>query len=585
LSISLGRPALAAVALCLGAASLQAQLGVQKQRNVPTTYAITNARIVPMAGQVIERGTIVIRNGLVAAVGPTVTAPADARIVDATGLTVYPGFVDAYSNLGYETAAPAQQGAAGFAFGGGRAGAANPAPAQPRVDAAPNSLNRPGLQPEVSALSLLVDDADYNAAQNAGFTTALTAPASGIFVGQSAVISLRAGDVQSVLLKSPIGMHIGFGGGGRGGGGGGYPGSLMGVFSALRQGLLDAQRYGQIQAMYAANPRGMARPDNDPSSAALQPALKGQMPVYFAVNTQREIERALDLAKEFNLKPVIVGGQEAHTVIDRLKAENVPVLYSLAFTQPGAGAAGGGRGGRGGGGGEQEPIRALRQRVQEPKTPGELQKAGVVFAMHQGGNGFAQFLPNLQRVVASGLSKDDALRAITTTPATLFGVADRIGTIEAGKIADLTLTRGDLFDPSVKVAELFVDGRPVELQAAAATTNATPAAGTWNVTVTLTGSDRPITLFLTQEGSTVRGTMQGSLGTVPIGNGSIDQAGMIRFTASITMTTTEEATFSGSITGDTMSGTVVVIGEPQAGKFTGTRAPGGRRPPGSEEGR
>jgi imidazolonepropionase-like amidohydrolase len=577
-STSLGRPALAAIALCLSASSLQAQLGVQKERNVPTSYAITNARIVPAAGQVIDRGTIVIRNGLITAVGPAVTAPADARVIDATGMTIYPGFVDAYSNLGYEAAAPAQQG--GVAFGGrGNAGA----PATPRVDPAPNSLNRPGLQPEVTALSLLVDDADYAAAQSAGFTTALTAPANGIFVGQSAVISLRAGDVQSVLLKSPVGMHIGFNAGGRGaGGGGGYPGSLLGVFSALRQGLLDAQRYGQIQAMYAANPRGMARPDNDPSSAALLPALKGQMPVYFSANTQREIERALDMADSFRLKPVIVGGQEAHLVMDRLKAGNVPVLYSLAFTQPGGGAGGGGRGGRGGGGGDQEPIRVLRQRVQEPKTPGELQKAGITFALHQGGNGFAQFLPNLQRVVASGLSKDDALRAITVTPATLFGVADRIGTIEVGKIADLTLTRGDLFDPSVKVTELFVDGHPVELQAAA-TASATPAAGQWNVTVNISNSDRPITLFLTQEGSTVRGTMQGSLGTVPIGNGSIDPAGMIRFTASITMTTTEEATFSGTITGDTISGTVVVIGEPQAGKFTGTRAPSGRRPPGTED--
>jgi hypothetical protein len=114
---------------------------------------------------------------------------------------------------------------------------------------------------------------------------------------------------------------------------------------------------------------------------------------------------------------------------------------------------------------------------------------------------------------------------------------------------------------------------------AASNAGATPAAGTWTVTVTLNNADRPITLFLTQEGSTVRGTMQGSLGTVPVGNGTVDQAGAIRFTAAITMTTTEEATFSGAITGDTMSGTVVVVGENQSGKFTGTRSPGGRRPP------
>jgi hypothetical protein len=267
--------------------------------------------------------------------------------------------------------------------------------------------------------------------------------------------------------------------------------------------------------------------------------------------------------------------------VDRLKAENVPVLYSLAFSQPNGG--GSGRGGRGGGADEPEPIRVLRQRVQEPKTPADLQRAGVSFALQQGGNGFAQFLPNVQRVVAAGLSKDDALRALTMTPAAILGLSDRLGSIEVGKIADLTITRGDLFDQGVKVTQLFVDGQPIDVQpvsSSAQSANPTPAAGAWNVTVTLRNADRAITLFLTQEGSTVRGTMQGALGTVPIGGGSIDPAGAIRFTASITMETTEEATFSGTIAGDTMSGTVVVIGEPRAGQFNGTRSPtGGRRPP------
>lgn len=559
--MSMGRCALVATAFIAAASSLPAQLGVQRERNVPNVYAITNARIVPAPGQSIARGTVVVRNGLITAVGPTVTIPGDARTIDATGLTVYPGFVDAFSNLGYDAPA-AQQGGRGAA----------PTGSQVRIDPAPNSLNKVGLQPEVSALTLLVDNADYAAAQNAGFTTALTAPPTGIFVGQSAVISLRRGDVQSVLLKAPVGMHVAFGGG-RGGGGGGFPGSLLGVFAALRQTLLDAQRYGHIQTVYAANPRGMARPENDPSLAALQPALKGQMPVFFSVNTQREIERALDLAREFGLKPVVVGGQEAHLVIDRLKAENVPVLYSLSFSEAPSGGAPDD--------GSPEPIRMLRQRVQEPKTPSDLQRSGVTFALQQGGNGFAQFLTNLQRVTASGLSRDDALRAITTTPATIFGLADRIGTIEVGKIADLTLTRGDLFDQGVRVAQLFVDGQQIDLQPGATTTaSVTPAAGTWNVTATIGNNERAITLLLTQDGSTVRGTMQGALGTTQIAAGTIDASGAVRFTASITMTTTEEATFSGTITGDAINGTITVVGDPAGGKFSGTRAAGGgRRPP------
>ncbi len=569
-----GRALVATGLLTALAPALRAQLGVQKERNVPYVYAITNARIVTAPGQVIPKGTIVIRNGLITAVGPTAAVPGDARTVDANGLTVYPGFIDAYSNLGYEAPTVAQAGNAG-----GRGGA-NAAAAPRAADPAPNSLNRPGLQPEVTALSLLVDNADYAPAQAAGFTAALSAPASGIFVGQSAVISLRNGDVQSILVKSPVAMHIGFAGVGRGS----YPGSLLGVFAALRQELLDAQRYGKIMDMYAANPRGMARPENDPSSAALQPALKGQMPVYFSVNSEREIERALDLAKEFGLKPVIVGGSEANQIIDRLKAENVPVLYSLAFTQPGQGG-GGGRGGRGGGGDGEEPIRMLRQRVQEPKTPGELQKAGVTFALQQGGNGFGQFIANLQKVTAAGLSKDDALKAITVTPATILGVSDRLGTIEVGKIANLTLTRGDLFDQGVRVAQVFVDGQQIEVASSAGPANGAPmlpAAGTWNLTISITGTDYPVTLSLTQEGSNVRGTLQGSLGTTQISGGTIDPAGNIRFTSSITAQTTEEATFTGTINGNQMSGTMTIIGEPTGGRFAGTRGSAGR-PPLSQE--
>jgi imidazolonepropionase-like amidohydrolase len=418
-----------------------AQLGVQLRRDVPTAYAITGARIVPVSGPALDRGTIIVRNGLIAAVGANVPVPADVRLVDGTGLTVYPGFIAAFSNLGYESA--------------NRGGSAASEPAA-RIDPAPNSRKRAGLQPEVLATTLLVDNADYAAAHAAGFTTALTVPSGGNFIGQSAVINLRPGDVQEVLVRSPVALHVGFATGGRGATA--YPASLMGVFAALRQMLLDAQHYGAVQAAYAANPRGMPRPDNDPSLAALQPALKGQMPVYFSVATEREIERALDLAAEFTLKPVLVGAQEANLLFDRITSERVPVVLSV-----GAVSGGGGRGGAG------ETVRALRQRVESPKVPAAMQQGGVPYVL-QPGNAYAQFATNLARVVTVGLSRDDALRAITIGPATMFGVADRLGSIEVGKIANLTLTRGDLFDAATRVVQLFVDGRQIELEPTTAPT-------------------------------------------------------------------------------------------------------------------
>lgn len=557
-------------ALCAGVAApplLHAQLGVQTERNVPGVYAITNARIVPVSGPVIERGTLVVRNGLIAAVGTNVRVPADARTIDGTGLSVYPGFMAAYTTLGVQDDNGAQGagGRGGAARGGGPNAASGDAAAT--IDPAPNSLHPAGLQPEVSVVDLLHDDGDYTAAQAAGFTTALTAPASGIFVGESAVISLRDGQVRDILIKSPIAMHIAFQPPRRGRGRRAYPSSLMGVFAALRQMLLDAQHYGAVQAAYAANPRGMPRPDNDPSLAALQPVLSKAMPVIMEANSKREIIRALDLADEFHLRAMIVGGEEAYMVTDRLKAEHVPVLLSMDFPQRPAAA---------GRNAEPEPLRVLRARVEAPRTPGRLADAGVTVALAPGADGYPRFLANLRRAVDDGMSKDAALHALTLTPATLFGVSDRLGTIEPGKIANLTITRGDVFDATSRVTRLFVDGRPIEPPPPAAGARGATTTGTWTVTVTIDGADKPVTLALQQAGSALRGSLQGSLGSAQISNASIEADSAFTFTASVTLPDgTEEATFTGTRSGNTMRGAVKIVGHPD-GTFVGTRPNGGR---------
>jgi len=532
-----------------------AQLGVQTQRNAPSVYAITNARIVPVSGPAIARGTVVVRDGIITAVGASVATPADARTIDGTGLTVYPGFIEALGTLGIPAAR------SGGAAGGGPPAfgpnAATPAPASP----VSNSLHPVGLQPEVSALDLLRPAADaFTAAHAAGFTTALTAPASGIFVGQSAVISLRDGAAQEILVRSPVAMHVGFGTAR----GGGFPNSLMGVFAALRQTLLDAQHYGAEQGAYAANPRGMRRPANDPSLEALQAALARRMPVVMAANSQREIERALDLAKEFNLRPIIAGGQEAYLLAARLKAENVPVLLSVNFpARPTAARSADA---------DPEPLRVLRERVEAPRSPARLLDAGVRVAF-QAGSGYADYLANVRRAVDNGLSREQALRAMTLTPAELFGVENRLGTIETGKIANLTLVRGDVFDRGTRVVQLFVDGTPMEVRAPTGNAAAAglTAAGTWTVTVTLDGTDRTATLGLQQTGETLRGTLQGALGSGQISNGSIGADGELRFTVTITLPeSTEEATFAGTLTGNTIRGAVTIVGH-DPGTFVGTR--------------
>ncbi len=542
-----------------------AQIGVQRERNVPSVYAITGARIVPLAGQPIEKGTVVIRDGVIAAVGATVQAPADARVIDGTGLTVYPGLIDANSDIGYNSNA----GAVATSAAGGRGGGGRGGPAQAGAPSgAPNSLHPVGLQPEVSAVDLVKPDADaFSGPQSAGITAALTVPASGIFKGLSAVIMLGGSSAQAMIVKAPIAEHIGF----TPLRNGGYPNSLMGVFSALRQELLDAQHYAAEQAAYAKNPRGLRRPETDPSLEALQPVLARQGPVVRQASSKREIERALDLAKEFNLRAIIAGGEEADEVAARLKAENVPVLISLNFPRRPTASPDA----------DPEPLRVLRARVEAPKLAAKLSQAGVRFAFEDGGLGtWSDFLANAGRTVDGGLTAEQARRALTSGAADILGVGDRLGTIETGKIANLTVTRGDLF--AGRVTHVFIDGAPVEIRAQAATVAGAMANGTWTITVTTDEGERPVTAALQQFGDQLRGTIQGSLGSSQISNGSVGTDGAVKFTATVTMAGgTEEATFSGTIAGSIIRGTMAVVGHPQS-TFVGSRpdAPaqgGGRR--------
>jgi imidazolonepropionase-like amidohydrolase len=566
-------PVMMALLACAIVPSMtRAQLAANRERNAPSVYAITNVRIVGGAGPTIDRGTIVVRNGVIAAVGAAVQAPADARVIDGNGLTVYPGIIDANSSLGLgggSSAAVAADAGRGGRGGGGGRGAA---PAQQGAPAgAPNSLHPIGLQPELTVVDLLHADDDALAGpQSAGITAAQTAPSTGIFRGESAVINLGGASAQAMLVKAPVAEHIGF----TPSRGGGYPNSLMGVFAALRQTLLDAQHYAAEQAAYAKNPRGMRRPEPDPSLEALQPVLQRQIPVVLEASSKREIERALDLAKEFNLRPIIAGGEEADQVAARLKAENVPVLLSLNFPRrPQASADA-----------DPEPLRMLRARVDAPKLASKLQAAGVKFAFEDGGlTTWSDYLGNVNRTVEAGLAPDQAVRALTLAPAEILGVSDRLGTIEAGKAANLTVTRGDLF--TGRVTQVFIDGNPIE---ARATGNAPTslASGTWTITITTDEGEKPVTLTLQQVGDQLRGTVQGSLGSSQISNGSIGPTGDVQFTASLTMGSgTEEGRFSGTIDGNLMRGTVSVVGHPQS-TFVGTKPDaaqgGGRRgrPPG-----
>src|SRR5262249_49118045 len=209
----------------------------------------------------------------------------------------------------------------------------------------------------------------------------------------------------------------------------------------------------------------------------------------------------------------------------------------------------------------------------------KLAQAGVKFAFTDGGmSTWSDYLGNASRTTENGLTADQALRALTTSPAEILGVNDRLGTIEVGKIANLTVPPGDLL--AGHAAHLFVDGSLVEVRAQ---TNAAASAvtGAWTLTVTTDEGDRQVTATLQQVGDQLRGTIQGAMGSSPINNGSIAPDGAVKFSATVTMAGgTEEATFTGTIAANVMRGTMAVVGHPQS-PFIGSRpdapAGGGRR--------
>ena len=523
------------------------------QRSAIDTYAITNARIVTVSGPVIERGAVVIRNGLIAAAGANVNAPPDARVIDGNGLTVYPGLIDSYTNLALPEASPVPSPGAG---GGGFFAAPPPRPA-----GGPNSSQPPGLQPEVMVEEVIrTGGDDIQSSRNVGITTALTLPRTGIWMGQSALINLAGDTPQQMIVRSPVAMHVGFTPLR-----GTYPGSLMGVFAALRQMMLDAQRYRESMQIYERNPRGMRRPDTDRSLAALLPVLDGRMPVVMLADSEREISRALDLATEFKLRLIIAGGREADRVAERLAKQHVPVLLSLNLPRRTTAAIPEA---------DPEPMRVLRERVEAQQTAGKLAKAGVRFAFESGSlTNISDLMVNAQRVIENGLPAADAVRAFTIWPAQILGVENQLGSIETGKIANLTVTRGDLFARDTRVAHVFIDGRPVDIKpAGAGGPSRNNLSGRWSVKLNLGQGDTTISLNLQQEGNRLTGSISGPLGAGEISNASVASGGDVRFTVVLNFEgQTKEATFAGTFANNEILGSVTIVGA-APGTFVATKS-------------
>jgi imidazolonepropionase-like amidohydrolase len=432
------------------------------------TYAIKGAKIITVSGAVIDNGSVVMCDGVIQAVGASVTIPADAIVTDGTGLTVYPGLIDMASAAPLDTGgSDNQDGAAGR---GGRGGGGGPSFAT--LEEADRAKRAAILRPDFQAAANLVESSDaLSQMAQAGITSVLAVPFQGIFKGQSALVNTAyppddpqistVADYRRGLavVKAPVAQHVNIGGRG---GGTGYPNSLLGTIAFTRQGFLDAQWQRDATAIYEKTGARGPRPLVEPSLDALKPVFSKQMPVAFDANEGREIDRSLLMAKDFGLDPIIVGAAGAASRVDDLKKASAKVIYGVNFRGAG-GAPGGGRFGGGGAGGET--LRAMQLAADAPKVPAILAKAGVPFAFSGGGTiQPADFVRNAVRTVKEGgLTPEAALKALTIDAARIAGAADRVGSIEQGKIANIVVTDGDLFEASTRVRHVFIDGRPIEI--------------------------------------------------------------------------------------------------------------------------
>lgn len=453
--------------VCVGAALLAAMLPpvVSSAAGIlpsghralpPGTHALVGGTVATKPGETLNNATIVIRDGFISAVGKDLPAPADARVWDMTGLIIYAGFIDAYLQLMASNAPGSASDGAQAASDSLTAGGAVDffGVAGQRTDrggaGAGYAVSR--VTPERRAMqSYSARERTLAPLRELGFTAGVVAPADGIIRGTSALVALTEDNPNAVILKPDVFQHVSLES--RGGEERVYPSSLMGVIAAVRQCFMDAQHYTLDHADYAQRQARRARPEFNPSLEALAPAAEGRMRVLFEPGSALMVDRAAHVARELKLDFAIVScGQEwrrselaKETGATFIVPLNFPALPKLPSEDDW----------------EQVSLDQLRAWDWAAENPALLRRQGRDIALTTYGLSDKKgFRKNLRLALDRGLGEVDALAALTTTPATLCGVDKLLGTIEPGKIANLTVVDGKgYFDPEAKVRQVWIDGR------------------------------------------------------------------------------------------------------------------------------
>ena len=380
------------------------------------TIAITGGKVYPVSGPAIDNGTVLIRDGKIVAVGTNVTVPNDATRIDATGKWVTPGLINAYTGLGVS-----------------------------EVGQVPNTVDRVARGDNSVAASFPIWEGINPAstmlapARNDGVTSVVVVPNGGLISGQAALIDLVPGTVTDMLNKAPVAMVAQFGDARSGG-----TNARGEQYARLKELLEDVRAYSRRKADFErAQTRTYAARRAD--LEALIPVVEGRLPLIMNADQASDIDAVLRLARETGVKIVIAGGAESWKVADRLAAANVPVIVGSMNNIP-------------------QSFQTLGARQDAAAL---LQRSGVKVVLLANGSGGEEVfnVRNLKYdagvAVSYGLAWDNALRAITLTPAEVFGVANRVGSLQAGRDANVVVWSGDPFEFATRVEHVFIRGREI----------------------------------------------------------------------------------------------------------------------------
>ena len=516
------------------------------QGGEPEYFAIRGVTVVPVSGPRVENATVIISRGVIKAVAKDAAIPDEAWVIEGKGLIVYPGFIDSFTDVGIP-AAPAPSASEGSS--------------RPQPPASRGPEDRPGATPWRSAADeASLSDKRVETWRSAGFTTVISAPKGGMFPGQAAVLNLAGERNGDMVVRTPVAVPISLQPAGNFSS---FPGSLMGSLAYVRQVWLDTDWSTKAQSIYEKNPRGVARPRFDRTEQALADALEDHALVLIPANNAVQIRRALELADRWHVNGALYGGQMSYEVANEIAAKKLAVLVDLKWPEADKDADPD----------DVPSLKTLRFRDRAPSAPAALAKAGVKFAFYSGAiTAPKDMLKAAKKSIEAGLSPDAAIRAFTLTPAEIFGVADRLGSIETGKIANLVVTDGDIFEEKTKIKFVFVDGRKFTIREPEKRKDPPKGdlTGKWKLAYTTPQGPEESTADLVMAGD---GSLSGTISS-PHGNANIISGYLSADKFSFTINFPIEGSptdvlFTGTFDGTSMKGSISVQGLNI--EFTGTK--------------